>query len=138
MDLGQFWKRYAERHPETPKAGRFRGPKWNRAFGAGWAADYDFKGAGFTVSVRQYLSNRGVVTYLHSWEKGEQWDARLPLYQKAFKEAFDAEDCAPDGKLCAVRLVLPDGISNPVNWDLMIEWMEHHRQEYKRILCSVG
>lgn len=136
MDLGQFWKRYAERHPQTPKADRFRGEHWNRAWGAGWAAHYDYEGDGFTTTVTQYLSKTRVVTYLYSWEKGEQWEARLTMYQRAFKEAFDAEESDSDGRLCAVRLVLPGGVSNRANWNLMIDWMEHHRLEYERILCS--
>lgn len=129
-----FWRRYAERHSCTPKASRFRGENWNRVWGAGWAAHYDFEGVGFKVTVTQYLSKTGVVTYL-SYGQGEEWNTRLVAYQKAFKDAFNAKT-DKDGRLCATRLVLPGGVSNPKNWDLMIDWMEYHRQEYERILSS--
>lgn len=127
IKLAQFWKRYAERHPNTPKAHLFReGYK-------GHNPQYWIEDADLCVKcwVTQYTA--GVYLLGRPGESKESVEARVAPFRKTFRLRFEAKD---NNGWCATSRVFTGGVFNEENWDDMIDWLEDRVQQYERILTG--
>ena len=125
-----FWKLYASRHPNTPKASRFR-----KGFGGG---NPMYKKEYVSLYIKQWLGTETVGVYVKGLQ-GESYQnagPRIEPYREKFEEEFDGLNFLDqeNGTYCVTQLSCPGGTRNPNNWDQMTDWLECQLQKYDRIL----
>ncbi len=127
-----FWRHYAERHPDTPFADKFR-DGWG--FHTPW-----YRVSEAELTVKQWLGSCtvGVYVAVEDLEDFEKAEIRLAPY----REQFDAitnnyrPPEAPPTTLCANSIHLDGGTRDRHNWDRMVDFMEDYRLKYEQILRS--